>query len=272
MDLDEVADRLYGLPPEDFIAARDALAKDATAAGDRPRAAGIKALRKPSVIAWALNQLVRQDRPSVEQLVSLGADLRGAQDSLAGDALRALGRQRHQLVRAVAGRAADLAEGNGHPLSRPQVDQLATSLDAALTDPTNATLLLAGRLATGLDYVELGQAGPALSLVPAQPKETGPARKPDAKELRLAQAAVQAAEQELAQAEAERVAAREVLAAAHLRAGVALERLEAAREESELAQSDEDGAVRAEREATRSEEIATLRLEQARAHASALEG
>jgi hypothetical protein len=251
---------------------RDALAKDATASGDKPRSAAIKALRKPSVVAWALNQLVRQDRPSVEQLVSLGEDLKAAQDSLAGDALRALGRQRHELVRAVAGRAADIAEGNGRPLPRTQVDLIATSLDAALTNPTNAALLLAGRLATGLEYVELGAPGPSLTLVPAQPQQRGRARKPDAKEVRLARAAVEAAEQEVTQAEAERVRAREILAAAHLRAGVTLERLEAAREESELAKADEDVAIRAEREATRSEEIATLRLEQARAHAAALEG
>src|SRR3954447_14559935 len=89
--LEEVADRLYGLPPEDFIGTRDALAKDATTAGDKSLATAIKALRKPSVVAWALNQLVRQDRASVEQLISLGADLRQAQTTLSGEDLRALG-------------------------------------------------------------------------------------------------------------------------------------------------------------------------------------
>jgi hypothetical protein len=268
--LDDVADRLYALPPEDFVATRDALAKDATTAGDKARATAIKALRKPSVVAWALNLLVREDRASVEQLISLGADLRQAQTTLSGDDLRALGRQRHQLVRAVAGRAADLAEAAGRPLPRTQVDQVATSLDAALTDPANAALLLSGHLSTALEYAGLGEATPTLSLVPPPPKETGRRAKPDPKEVRLAKAAVQAAEADLAQAETDRKRSREVLSAAHLRAGVALERLQAAQEESDLAKAEEDTAVRAEREATRSEEIATLRLEQARAHLAEL--
>jgi hypothetical protein len=268
------AEELYGLPPDEFMAARDALAK---AAGDREAARAIKALRKPSLAAWALNQLVRQQRPAVEELIALGDDLRQAQERLAGDELRALGRQRHQLVRAVAGQAADLARTMGRPLSPAVVEQVARSLDAALTDRDNAALLLSGQLSAALGYAGLGEPrGPALTLVrEAKPAEAGTqhrkaAERARAKEFATARAAVAAAERDFAQAEGERVHAREVLAAAHLRAGIALERLENAREEWEHAQADEDSAVTAERVAARSSEIASLRLEQARHHADGL--
>ena len=50
-------DALYSEPLETFIAARNALAKALVQAADREGAAVVKALRKPSVAAWALNQL-----------------------------------------------------------------------------------------------------------------------------------------------------------------------------------------------------------------------
>lgn len=50
-DIDEVADELYGLPLEEFTAARTRYEKDAKAAGDRHAAAGIHSLAKPTVTA-----------------------------------------------------------------------------------------------------------------------------------------------------------------------------------------------------------------------------
>jgi hypothetical protein len=271
--LDAVADQLYALPPEEFTAARDALAKAQPAA-----AKAIKGLRKPSLVAWALNQLVREERSSVEELIALGGELREAQAALEGDALRALGRQRHQLVRAVAGQAAQVAHANGHPLSSTLVDQVATSLDAALTDPASAAALLEGRLTSALDYAGLGETRePALALVrdeqPAQPRQSAKekaAERAHAKEVQAARAAVAAAEREFAAAERVRLKAREVLAATHLRAGIAQEALQAANEEWDNARADEDAAVLAEHKAAKSSEIASLHLEQARTHAETL--
>ena len=52
-------DALYGLALDEFVPARDALAKRARAEGRREDAAAIAALRKPSVAAWAANQAIR---------------------------------------------------------------------------------------------------------------------------------------------------------------------------------------------------------------------
>ena len=55
----DAADDLYGLPLDAFVPERDALAKRLRAEGRRDEAAEVKALRKPSVAAWAVNQAVR---------------------------------------------------------------------------------------------------------------------------------------------------------------------------------------------------------------------
>lgn len=75
MTLDDLADRLYALAPEDFTAARDAAAKQARAAGDAPLAKQVKALRRPSVGAWLVNRLATQEADLLDQLLSLGPAL-----------------------------------------------------------------------------------------------------------------------------------------------------------------------------------------------------
>src|SRR3954453_17458848 len=75
---DERVARLYGLPPEDFTAGRNALAAELRAEGDREGAAAVKALRKPTAAAWAVNQLVRAQPDLVEALLGAGGELRQA--------------------------------------------------------------------------------------------------------------------------------------------------------------------------------------------------
>ena len=46
---------LFTLPPEEFVAARDRLAAELKEAGKADEAAEVKRLRRPSVVAWAVN-------------------------------------------------------------------------------------------------------------------------------------------------------------------------------------------------------------------------
>ncbi|MEA2589487.1 MAG: hypothetical protein QOH66_2414, partial [Actinomycetota bacterium] len=57
-ETDEALDRLYAAPPDRFTAERDALAKSLKTS-DKAAAAAVKALRRPPVTAWALNQVAR---------------------------------------------------------------------------------------------------------------------------------------------------------------------------------------------------------------------
>src|SRR3954465_7301500 len=75
---DERVARLYGLPPEDFTAGRNALAAELRAEGDNAGAAAVKALRKPTAGAWAVNQLARAEPDLVEALLGAGGELRQA--------------------------------------------------------------------------------------------------------------------------------------------------------------------------------------------------
>ncbi|MDQ3777817.1 MAG: hypothetical protein M3310_02955, partial [Actinomycetota bacterium] len=72
-------DDLYGLPLDEFTRARDALARELRRAGKREAADEVKALRKPSVSAWAVNQAVRARPEEAKALVRAGGELRKAQ-------------------------------------------------------------------------------------------------------------------------------------------------------------------------------------------------
>jgi hypothetical protein len=111
--LDAVAEDLYGVPPEEFVAARTAARDDARTAGDRALATAIAALPKPTTAAWVCNLLVRRQPEEVAQLAELAELLRAAQVNLSGDQLRELGRQRNQLVAALARQARGLAHADG---------------------------------------------------------------------------------------------------------------------------------------------------------------
>src|SRR4051812_4918823 len=116
VDFDEVADELYGVPPEEFIAARRAREEEARTDGDRVLAKSISQLPKPSLAAWAANLLVREHRDEIESLVELGGLLREAQESLAGDQLKALSVQRNQLLAALSRQVGARAPEHGHPV------------------------------------------------------------------------------------------------------------------------------------------------------------
>jgi hypothetical protein len=98
--IDAEIDHLYRLAPDEFTAARNALAKQAG-----PDAAEVKKLTRPPLPAWAINQLFWRRRPLYDALVGASTELR----------------QTHKAV--LNGRQADLrAAGKVHE----------TALDAAL--------------------------------------------------------------------------------------------------------------------------------------------
>src|SRR5215471_13222630 len=63
--LDDEIGRLYRLGLDEFTSARNALAKQS--GGD---AARVRELKKPSVPAWAVNQLYWRDRPTWDALIA----------------------------------------------------------------------------------------------------------------------------------------------------------------------------------------------------------
>jgi hypothetical protein len=175
VELDDVADELYAVPPEEFIALRKERQDAAKADGDKALAKEIGALPKPSAAAWVSNLLVREQREEIENLVELGTLLRDAQENLAGDQLRALDVQRRQLVSALTRQARALANEAGHPVSTAVATQVEETLRAAMADPEAGEALLAGRLAAPMSYSGMGTtvSRPDLRLVrPSRPEPT----------------------------------------------------------------------------------------------------
>ncbi|MCC4907396.1 transposase [Microbacterium sp. cx-59] len=167
-EADAVAAALYGLPPTQFTAARNAAVASASGAA----ASTIKAFRKPAVSAWAVNILVREGQ--LAEAIELSAALRDAQDDLDAKELTQLGRQRRQLVASLAKRAADLAQAAGTPLSPSARDAVTQTINAAVVDETVAAAVLTGRLLAPLEAGQLD--GEAVSEYVAGSAPDGAAR------------------------------------------------------------------------------------------------
>ncbi|RNL65042.1 hypothetical protein EFK50_03450 [Nocardioides marmoriginsengisoli] len=140
-----LADRLYGEPVGAFTAARDAAAK---ASGSKEAAARIKALKKPSLAAWAVNLLVRREAEQIDQVLELAASLRAAAESLDGEELRTLTRQRRQLTAALTTTASRLAREHEARLTSAVADQVEGMLTAAMLDPVAADVVRSGLVVT----------------------------------------------------------------------------------------------------------------------------
>src|ERR1044072_7657206 len=78
---DDPSDALFKLPLAEFIAARKTLAAELKKAGRASEAERVKALAKPSISAWAANQLYWQHREAFDELIATGQRFREAQTS-----------------------------------------------------------------------------------------------------------------------------------------------------------------------------------------------
>ncbi|HUA27397.1 MAG TPA: hypothetical protein VMC03_00810 [Streptosporangiaceae bacterium] len=182
--LADAAAELYSSDPDQFVERRGALAAAARAAGQAPVARQIAALRKPTRSAWVVNRLARAEPAVTQQLTSLGDELRAAQESLDGAAIRELSQRRHDLIEALARRAFEVA-GQPQP-SAALRDEVTTTLGAALADPAVAGQVASGTLirpasTEGFGLGGLGALGgpPELTLVTASGAR-GPSRTPRA--------------------------------------------------------------------------------------------
>jgi hypothetical protein len=156
----EAADDLFGLAPEEFVAARDDLARRLKRGGDAEEAARVKALRRPPLSAWAVNQLARGRGPELEALLAAGERLRSAhRAAVAGGGaaeLRKATRAEREAVTGLVAAALELLERAGHPATDATRDRIAATLHAAAADPTVAELVRHGRLTSDLDPAGFG--------------------------------------------------------------------------------------------------------------------
>jgi len=278
VDLDTVADELYAQPREEFIATRDARAKQARAAGRRDLAAAIGKLRKPTSAAWMVNLLAREQPDEVRGLVELGEALRAAHGTLDGAALQQLSRRRHQVVHALVRQARSLARKAGYPASEAVAREVEATIVAALTDPAAARELAAGRLATSLSITDLGEPdwfGDTTAAQPAHRRRSpdpAPGTRSEQDERRdAARRELKAAREESAKADAAREASRCALAEAEDRAREAAEAVRLVEEQLEAAERMRDRWERESDDARRTLHDAEERAQKAEQRVDDLE-
>jgi hypothetical protein len=267
VDLDD----LYGLALDRFIPERASLVRALRSDGEREQAAVVAAVRKPSVAAWAVNQLIRTQRAEVQELFAVGDALREAQAGvLAGRAgardLREAAARERDAVAALVATAQGLLTSGGHELSAATVERVAETLHAAALDDEARTQVSEGRLVRELRHVGLGAGlGGAVAAPAKPPARQAPGRRPasgrkatsERKAAQVAEAA-QRREREEARKQAralERDAAREVdraqrgLRTAQERQERAAEALRQAETAVQDAEASVDGALAAHRQA-----------------------
>jgi len=212
----EVADRLYTVPPEGFVAARTEAAAAALEAGERERAAAIGKLRKPTVAAWLVNLLAIERPEQVRELTELSAALRSAQRELRGAELRELTTRRRSVVARLVAQAQELAVRANPALARAKLPlaEVEETLGAALAEPEAADAVRSGRLTKTLDYAGFGEVPrPQLRVVTAdftaEPTEAAPSRPRPGRRSVERELAAARTEEEKARVELERAVAAE---------------------------------------------------------------
>jgi hypothetical protein len=257
-------DRLYQLPLAEFTAARNALAKTG--------GAGVRALAKPTLPAWAVNQLYWRDRRTWDALITAAeAQRRTHHAVLAGRQgdLRAAGKAHDEAVDAALKATLAVVAGEGHPVTEATRQGILTTLRALPGDEP------AGRLTRTLQpggfemLAGLTMAGPTTKASkPAAPRPAGTRGKssppkPAGNRTAATRARVEAAARKVSQAE--QAARREEFDAA--RAAREAEKAERAAEEAraayEAAREALDEAEAAVQPAVRARDAATRRARKA---------
>lgn len=178
------ANDLYGLPLDQFIPERDRLVKALRLDGDRAQAAIVAEFKKPSIAAWAVNQLVRTQAKAVDVLFTAGDELANAQaNALArkveARALREATRGLKEALEQLLAAADGLLDSDGHPLSVATLERVSETLRAAALDQDARHNVKDGCLVSELSFAGLGLAAPSTDPLPP-PRPTA-AREAEAK-------------------------------------------------------------------------------------------
>ncbi len=233
-------DRLYALPLGEFTAARNQLAKELRSAGDRSAADEVRALAKPAVGAWAVNQLFHTDRPAFDRLLEAGAAQRRA---LAGGSKPGSGDKKREALNELLRQAQNLLEKAGSKWTPSLRQRVHRTLEALASLPADARPPL-GRLTldlqpAGFDALLGAKIAPAQRAARKTPGGAKAARAgrtaAAAKRLKAARAKVKATRSELTRERRKKSAAARELTRLERRLDDAREKARAAEKRAEKA-------------------------------------
>jgi hypothetical protein len=215
---------LYQVPLSQFTTARDALVARLKAAGNDSAAAEAKRARKPSVAAWAANQVVWQARDQWARLQAAAEALRKKHEKATSpEELRQAVREQREALQACEARAAELLEQFDHDAGTSVLQKVGRTLLALAYGAPGVT---PGRLDHELQppgfevFTGLTLATPkarAASAPPAAPAPFPPAASPPASSSPRGGAAATRTKAQQKADDQERARRREALAAAKTR-------------------------------------------------------
>jgi hypothetical protein len=233
VSIDAKIDDLYRQPLETFVPARNALAKTLSGAD----ATRVRALAKPTIVPWAVNQVYWRARPTYDKVIKSGERLRAAQiaslEGRRGADVREAGEAHRRALADAVKEAERLATEAG---SSPAADALMRTFEAlslASGSPEPPGRLTKPLQPAGFEALAgvtpVPREGVTREVRGATPPERGiriqPDREPSKPDRRKERAAAEAArrhaaalkqaESELARAEAAEQRAREAWDAAH---------------------------------------------------------
>lgn len=163
--LEDALEQIYRATPDDFTATRKKLAAELKSAGEKEAAAAIATAHKPTVTAWAVNQIAHRHARDLEAFTKAADGLRSAQRDLleasaakSAEAKKAFGEARTELNKRIAELqriAKEELAGIGVEWSLSFQRRITTTLNTApLAAADDLARVLHGRLVKDLDSVE----------------------------------------------------------------------------------------------------------------------
>jgi len=185
--LNDDIDALFKLPLTEFVGARKALAARLKQNGLVSEAEGVKALAKPSISAWTVNQLYWRHREAFDELVATGQRFHKAQVSGKMVNMREALDARREALSHLSELATEALRDAGHNPSLDTLRRIATTLEAlSVATALSATSLsdgpTLGRLTEDIDppgFDSLGSfaPSPAITKRTAEPLHVSPSKK-----------------------------------------------------------------------------------------------
>jgi uncharacterized phage infection (PIP) family protein YhgE len=151
---EDQVDALFRLPLAEFIGARKTLAARLKKSGRGDEAGLVKALVKPSISAWAVNQLYWNHREAFDRLIASGEHFHKAQTSRLGGKLadmRTAIDARREALSQLSDLATSLLQNAGHSQSLDIIRRITTTLEGMSAYASRSDGPRPGRLTHDVD-------------------------------------------------------------------------------------------------------------------------
>lgn len=154
-DVERAVDALYASEPEGFVAGRHRLAAELRRAGRKDEARAVSGLRRPTLVASAIDNVALRAPHRVEALTDAGERLRRAHEEVvAGGDRERLQRavdERRALIAALADEAVAVLRARGVRDPDAHRDEIEATFEAVSSGGEVAALVRRGRLVAAVD-------------------------------------------------------------------------------------------------------------------------